>query len=47
MYQSGVMPTGYPYGYFEAKDLLRVSIYLTLVESNVLMFLVPSYRSLP
>lgn len=43
VYQSGVMVTGYSYGYFEAKDLLRVGFVLTVVESLVLMVLVPFY----
>jgi di/tricarboxylate transporter len=37
------MVTGYSYGYFEAKDLLRVGFVLTVVESLVLMVLVPLY----
>jgi di/tricarboxylate transporter len=37
------MVTGYSYGYFEAKDLLRVGFVLTVVESLVLMVLVPFY----
>lgn len=43
VYQSGVMVTGYSYGYFEAKDLLRVGFVLTLVESMMLLLLVPFY----
>ena len=43
VYQSGVMVTGYSYGYFEAKDLLRVGFCLTMVESLVLLILVPFY----
>jgi solute carrier family 13 (sodium-dependent dicarboxylate transporter), member 2/3/5 len=43
VYQSGVMVTGYSYGYFEAKDLLRVGFVLTFVESMVLLLLVPFY----
>ncbi len=43
VYQSGVMVTGYSYGYFDAKDLLRVGFCLTVVESLVLLFLVPFY----
>ena len=43
VYQSGVMVTGYSYGYFDAKDLLRVGFCLTVVESAVLLFLVPFY----
>ena len=43
VYQSGVMVTGYSYGYFEAKDLLRLGFCLTVVESVVLLFIVPFY----
>ena len=43
VYQSGVMVAGYAYGYFEAKDLLRVGFLLTAVESLVLLLIVPFY----
>ena len=43
VYQSGVMVTGYSYGYFESKDLLRVGFCLTVVESLVLLVIVPFY----
>jgi di/tricarboxylate transporter len=43
VYQSGVMVTGYSYGYFEAKDLVRIGFCLTVVESIVLLFIVPFY----
>jgi solute carrier family 13 (sodium-dependent dicarboxylate transporter), member 2/3/5 len=43
VYQSGVLVTGYSYGYFEAKDLLRVGFVLTIVESAVLLLIVPFY----
>jgi anion transporter len=43
VYQSGVMVAGYAYGYFEAKDLLRVGFLLTAVESLVLLLVVPFY----
>jgi sodium-dependent dicarboxylate transporter 2/3/5 len=43
VYQSGVMVTGYSYGYFKAVDLLRVGICLTVVESLVLLLIVPFY----
>jgi di/tricarboxylate transporter len=43
VYQSGVLVTGYSYGYFEAKDLLRVGFALTVVESLVLLLIVPFY----
>jgi anion transporter len=40
-YQSGVLIVGYSYGYFDARDLVRMGAWLTLVEFVVLMFLVP------
>jgi len=43
VYQSGVMVAGYSYGYFKAGDLLRVGICLTVVESLVLLLIVPFY----
>ena len=43
VYQSGVMLAGYSYGYFEPKDLLRVGFILTLVESAMLLLIVPFY----
>jgi solute carrier family 13 (sodium-dependent dicarboxylate transporter), member 2/3/5 len=43
VYQSGVMLAGYSYGYFEPKDLLRVGLCLTLVESAVMLIVVPLY----
>jgi len=38
-----VMVTGYSYGYFEPKDLIKVGLCLTVVESLVLMLIVPFY----
>lgn len=43
VYQSSVLMLGYAYGYFEAKDLVRVGLILTVVEGLILMFLVPFY----
>lgn len=43
VYQSGVMVTGYSYGYFEARDMFRVGICLTVLESLVLLIIVPFY----
>ena len=43
VYQSGVMVAGYSYGYFKATDLLRVGFCLTVVESLVLLLIVPFY----
>jgi sodium-dependent dicarboxylate transporter 2/3/5 len=42
-YQSGVLIVGYAYGYFEARDLIRVGAWLTLVEFVILMLMVPFY----
>src|SRR5258708_23519458 len=46
VYQSGVMVAGCSYGYFKAGDLLRVGICLTVVESLVLLLIVPFYWAL-
>jgi di/tricarboxylate transporter len=43
VYQSAVLVVGYSYGYFTARDLLRVGAALTLVESAILALLVPIY----
>jgi|SRR5579872_1153753 len=43
VYQSGVMVAGYSYGYFTPKDLLRVGLCLTIIESLVLALIVPFY----
>ena len=43
VYQSGVMVAGYSYGYFEAKDLVKIGLCLTAVESLVLLLIVPFY----
>src|SRR5262252_5720159 len=42
-YQSGVLIVGYSYGYFEARDLMRIGWWLTVVEFFVLLVLVPFY----
>src|SRR5882762_6529265 len=42
MYQSPVLIVGYSYGQFEAKDLLKVGLVLTVVESLILILLVPT-----
>jgi di/tricarboxylate transporter len=42
-YQSGVLVLGYSYGYFEARDLVKIGICLTIAEFAVLMLLVPLY----
>src|SRR5579862_898378 len=43
VYQSGVMVAGYSYGYFTPKDLLRIGLCLTIIESLVLVLIVPFY----
>jgi solute carrier family 13 (sodium-dependent dicarboxylate transporter), member 2/3/5 len=43
VYQSAVMVVGYSYGCFDARDLLKVGGILTVVESLILLFLVPFY----
>jgi len=43
VYQSAVLVAGYSYGYFEARDLFRVGLCLTVVESLLLLLLVPFY----
>jgi anion transporter len=43
IYQSTVMVLGYSFGYFEAKDLFKVGLALTIVEGIVMALLVPLY----
>jgi solute carrier family 13 (sodium-dependent dicarboxylate transporter), member 2/3/5 len=43
MYQSSVLIQGFSYGYFTARDLLKVGLVLTIIEGIVLFFLVPLY----
>jgi solute carrier family 13 (sodium-dependent dicarboxylate transporter), member 2/3/5 len=42
-YQSAVMIAGYSYGYFGARDLLRIGLALTVAEAVILLALVPYY----
>lgn len=42
-YQSGVLVLGYSYGYFDARDLIRIGAWLTVVEFLILLLLVPFY----
>jgi solute carrier family 13 (sodium-dependent dicarboxylate transporter), member 2/3/5 len=42
-YQSGVLIVGYSYGYFEARDLLHLGWWLTVVEFAILVLLVQLY----
>jgi di/tricarboxylate transporter len=34
---------GYSYGYFDARDMLKIGFTLTVVESIILLLLVPLY----
>ena len=43
VYQAAAVITGYSYGYFEGRDVLKVGIVLTLFESIMLLLLVPFY----
>src|SRR3984893_14445922 len=43
VYQSAVLVAGYSYGYFEARDLFRVGLCLTVAEFLLLLILVPFY----
>jgi di/tricarboxylate transporter len=42
-YQSAVMIVGYSYGFFAARDLLRIGAWLTVVEFLIVIVLVPLY----
>ena len=42
-YQSAVLVVGYSYGYFEARDLMKMGAWMTLIEFLMLMVLVPFY----
>ncbi len=43
VYQSAVLVVGYSYGYFDGRDMLRIGLALTVVESLILLLLVPFY----
>lgn len=43
VYQSAVIVVGYSYGYFDARDMLKIGLSLTVVESIILLLLVPFY----
>jgi len=43
VYQSAVLIVGYSYGYFDARDMVRMGLLLTVVESVILILLVPFY----
>jgi di/tricarboxylate transporter len=43
IYQSGVLVIGYSFGYFRAKDILRLGFIMSLVDSLLLLLVVPFY----
>ena len=43
VYQSAVMIVGYSYGYFDGRDMLRIGLALTIIESALLLLVVPFY----
>ena len=43
VYQSGVLVLGYAYGYFRARDILRLGLIMSLVDSLLLLIVVPFY----
>jgi anion transporter len=43
VYQSAVMIVGYSYGYFDGRDMLRIGLSLTVIESLLLLLVVPFY----
>jgi solute carrier family 13 (sodium-dependent dicarboxylate transporter), member 2/3/5 len=43
IYQSGVLVIGYGYGFFRAKDILRLGLMMSLVDSLLLLLIVPFY----
>ena len=43
VYQSGVLIIGYAYGYFRSKDILRLGLMLSAVDSLLLLLVVPFY----
>src|SRR3989441_75714 len=43
VYQSAVMIVGYSYGYFDGRDMVRIGLALTIIESVLLLLVVPFY----
>jgi di/tricarboxylate transporter len=43
VYQSAVLIAGYSFGYFRARDLLRIGLLLTLVEFFAILLIVQFY----
>jgi di/tricarboxylate transporter len=42
-YQNAVLIVGYSYGCFTAKDLLRLGLWLSMLDSLLLLIVVPFY----
>jgi sodium-dependent dicarboxylate transporter 2/3/5 len=43
VYQNAVLIVGYSYGYFNARDILKMGFFLSIVQSLIILFLVPLY----
>ena len=43
IYESGVLVVGYSYGYFDNRDMLKISALLSVVTAIILLLLVPFY----
>ena len=43
VYQNAVLIVGYSFGYFTVKDMLKLGFYLSVIQSIILLFLVPIY----
>ena len=43
VYQSAVLIVGYSFGYFQARDLLRLGLLLTIIEFVAILLIVPFY----
>jgi di/tricarboxylate transporter len=43
MYQNAVLIVGYSYGYFTSKDLFRLGLWITFIDSLLLLIIVPFY----
>jgi di/tricarboxylate transporter len=43
VYQSAVLIVGYAYGYFEARDMFRLGLCMSIVDSLLLLVVAPFY----
>ena len=43
MYQNAVLIVGYSYGYFTGKDLFRLGMWMCVIDSLLLLIVVPFY----